>query len=486
VAGGRAVDWGGNLPVMTKPSLRNWFRQAMERFPEWIAKERPDDTVEISRIRVVERDLGIPVKLFLLVLLGYFFWASRWFDELAFFRESFLEVVQLFFLLYVVLNLVTGVLLAVMDRLSPGLVRETVLVVCLVDALFLGVLTVIMGGFDSMLFWLYPGLLVRNALSLPQAGRQIPLNLWVTACYVGAGLLEGVTQQIEIELLLPDMLRLLYPTGAVAPPTEPVLLRVSLLLLVAACCYGVEVLLDKQRRVEEETREFGQRQQQLESAGRLAAEIAHQLKNPLAIINNAAFTLQRTVKEGKTITQQIRIIRDEVERSDRIITELMGYARLVEGHVERLEVVEEMERAVAQVFPAAAPYEVTIEREYVPPLPALFMQRAHLSEVLVNLMKNAREAMQGRGTLRLSARAVEGGRVEMVVADDGPGITAEVLERVFEAYYSTKEGGSGLGLAIVKHNVEIYGGEIRAESELGRGTRFILKFPVKTQARLRR
>jgi signal transduction histidine kinase len=470
---------------MTKPSLGNWFRQALERFPEWIAKERADDTVEISRIRAVERDLGIPVKVFLLALLGYFFWASRWFDEVVLFREGFLEVVQLFFLFYAALNLVAGVLLVVMDKLSSGLVRETVLVVCLVDALFLGALTVIMGGFDSILFWLFPGLLVRNALSLPQPSRQIPMNLWVTGCYVGAGFLEVVTQEIEMQMLDPVTLRELYPMGTVAP-TEPVLLRVALLLLVGACCYGVEVLLDKQRRVDEETREFGQRQRQLESAGRLAAEIAHQLKNPLAIINNAAFTLQRTVKEGKTITQQIRIIRDEVDRSDRIITELMGYARLVEGHVERLEVVEELERAVQQVFPAAAPYEVAIERDYRAPLPALFMQRGHLSEVLVNLMKNAREAMQGRGTLRLSARAVDGGRVEVVVGDSGPGMPAEVLDRVFEAYFSTKDGGSGLGLAIVKHNVEIYGGEIRAESELGRGTRFILSFPVKTMVRLRR
>jgi signal transduction histidine kinase len=248
----------------------------------------------------------------------------------------------------------------------------------------------------------------------------------------------------------------------------------------------VEVLLDKQRRVDDETREFGQRQQQLESAGRLAAEIAHKLKNPLAIINNAAFTLQRTVKEGKTITQQIRIIRDEVERSDRIITELMGYARLVEGQVERLDVVEELERAVQQVFPAAAPYAVTIERDYSPPLAPLLMLRGHSSEVLVNLLQNAREAMHGCGTLRLSVRAMDGGRIQIVVADSGPGMPSEILDRIFEAYFSTKDGGTGLGLAIVKHNVEIYGGEIRADSELGKGTRFTLDFPAKTVLRLRR
>jgi signal transduction histidine kinase len=291
-------------------------------------------------------------------------------------------------------------------------------------------------------------------------------------------------QQMELAMLDPKTQQVLYPTG-VETPTEPVVLRVAMLLLMGACCYGLEVLLDKQRRVDEEAREFGQRQRQLESAGRLAAEIAHQLKNPLAIINNAAFTLQRTVKEGKRITQQIQIIRDEVERSDRIITELMGYARLVEGHVERLSVVEELDRAVEQVLPSAAPYAVEVVRNYVPPFPSLLMLRGHLSEILVNLLQNAREAMQGQGTLRVSARAREAGRLEIVVEDSGPGMTPEVLNRVFEAYYSTKEGGTGLGLAIVKHNVEIYGGQIRAESELGRGTRFTIELPTQTATRLK-
>jgi signal transduction histidine kinase len=479
------VGWGRGGSVMTKASSSNWFRDVFARFPEWIARERPDESVEIGRIRTVERNVGIPVKVFLVGMLGYYLWGARWFDEVVLLRETFLEVVQLFFFLYVGLNLGAAVLLVGMDRLSSGLIRETALVVCLVDALFLGALTVITGGFDSILFWLFLGLQMRNALSLPQPWRQIPLNLWVAGCYVGAGFGEGWKQQLELAMLDPKTQQLLYPAG-VETPTEPVVLRVVLLLLMGACCYGVEVLLDKQRRVEEEAREFGQRQRQLQSAGRLAAEIAHQLKNPLAIINNAAFTLQRTVKEGKTITQQIRIIRDEVERSDRIITELMGYARLVEGHVERLDVVEELERAVEQVLPSAAPYGIAVVRDYLPPLPPLLMMRGHLSEILVNLMQNAREAMQGQGTLRLAARAREGGTVEIVIQDSGPGMAPEVLERVFEAYYSTKEGGTGLGLAIVKHNVEIYGGQIRAESELGQGTRFILSLPARTVARLRR
>jgi signal transduction histidine kinase len=281
------------------------------------------------------------------------------------------------------------------------------------------------------------------------------------------------------------MLLAIYPAGREAP-AESLILRISLLLLLTACCYGVEVLFDRHRRQQEEARESAQRQHQLESAGRLAAEIAHQLKNPLGIINNAAFTLQRTVKEGKTITQQIQIIREEVARSDRIITELMGYARLVEGKVERLDVVEEIEQAIRQVFPPAVQFEVKIHRHYTPALPALLAQRTHFAEVLINLLQNAREAMHGRGNLYLSTAVGENFSTIITVGDDGPGIRPEDHTRVFEAYYTTKEQGTGLGLAIVKHNTEMYGGRVRLESELGKGCRFSLEFPARTLMRLRR
>src|SRR6185436_14716818 len=113
------------------------------------------------------------------------------------------------------------------------------------------------------------------------------------------------------------------------------------LWLMAGWCYGVQVLWMKQRQAEEEAREFAVRQDQLRASGRLAAEIAHQIKNPLAIINNAIYSLRRAVHEGKTsANEQIRIMREEVDRADQIITELMGYAQLAEGQVERLSVTD--------------------------------------------------------------------------------------------------------------------------------------------------
>jgi two-component system sensor histidine kinase HydH len=246
------------------------------------------------------------------------------------------------------------------------------------------------------------------------------------------------------------------------------------------------VLLDRQRRRVEEQNELALRREQMEVSGRLAAEIAHQLKNPLAIINNASYTLQRTVKEGKTITQQIQIIREEVERSDRLITDLMGYSKLTEGRVEKLDVKEELDRAIWGVFPPALKLEVNIERDYADALPSLLAQRNHMSEVFVNILQNAREAMHGKGNLRVTARHGDDYSVVVTIADDGPGIPAATLEQIFEPYFTTRDKGSGLGLAIVKHNTEIYGGRVQVESELGKGTSFVLKFPARALMRLRR
>jgi signal transduction histidine kinase len=108
------------------------------------------------------------------------------------------------------------------------------------------------------------------------------------------------------------------------------------------------------------------------------------------------------------------------------------------------------------------------------------MQRGHLSELLVNLLQNAREAMLGKGRIAITARADENQSVIITIEDDGPGIAKTKLDKIFQPYFTTKEKGTGLGLSIVKHNAELYGGSVQVESELGKGTRFVLQFPTRT------
>ncbi len=109
------------------------------------------------------------------------------------------------------------------------------------------------------------------------------------------------------------------------------------------------------------------------------------------------------------------------------------------------------------------------------------MLRRHVSETFINLLQNARDAIGNReGNVFVKAVCRKDKSTEVTIADDGPGIPEDKRGRIFEAYYTTKEKGTGLGLATVKHNVELYGGSVTLESELGKGSRFTLLFPART------
>jgi signal transduction histidine kinase len=449
----------------------------------------PDLSIFLDRVRFVERGLAIPVKVLIIPLLAFLLFFSNWIADPLPPRDVALQALRNFFVLYCALNVGGGLVVWGMDDVSPRLLSRVVYTVAILDAAMLGGITLVSGGFDSLLFWAFLGLIVRNAAVIAHWDVQITVNLLVAVLYVVAGMLDIALDRAEITGVRSVGLGEVAREGDVLPPNliaEALLLRVMLLLLMTACSYGVQVLLDRQRQKEIEAREFAIKQEQLEAAGRLAAEIAHQLKNPLGIINNAAFTLQRTVKEGKTITQQISIIREEVDRSDRIITELMGYAKLAEGRVERLAIPQLLDEALREVFPDGAKFETRVTHSYDAALPVLLGAKVHFMEIFRNLMTNAREAMDGKGFLHVEARSGSDFGVEVSVTDTGPGIAAENLARIFAPYFTTKEKGSGLGLAIVKHNAEIYGGRVVVTSELGKGTRFTVTLPARSLFRLRK
>ena len=380
------------------------------------------------------------------------------------------------------------------------------------------------GGYESPLFWLFIVLIVRNVASSPPVWSQLVLNLcmatcFAIACFLAVTLNTQINAELQREYGRPAPFMRSGPyvqgntntvthraTNAVAPrpvapladpdaitfaqpggegTTEAVVIRVIVLVLAGVWLYGVQVLIEKQKLAEDEAREFATRENQLRSAGRLAAEFAHQIKNPLAIVNNAAFSLERGLKTGKGDPHQhIRIIQEEVRRADGIITQVMGYAELTEGRVEKLDLARKIEMAVKQAFPPGLASGTKVEIDLHGPFPPMLMQRRHLSEILLNLLQNAREALCNKGRVTVSARVRRDQAVEITVEDDGPGIPPDKLERVFEAYFTTKDRGTGLGLSIVKNNAELYGGTVRAESELGKGARFILVFPAKASLKL--
>ena len=431
----------------------------------------PDDGSQRARIQFMERNTVLPVKaVYFLVLIFYLYfveWPEMDSDRV---RWTLLRTIQWFFVSCLIVNVIVGVMLIRMEEFSTRVLREVVFSICLFDALLLAMMTELTGGFESFLFWMFLGLQIRNAISMPIATTQIVANLTVSVIYLCAGAFDIVVARSEEELE--------NITG------EPVMLRALLLMLMTACGYGLQVLIDKQRRMEAEEDEFDRRQSQLQASGRLAAEIAHQVKNPLGIINNAAFALGQETNENEVAKRHVGLIREEVNRADQIITKLMGYAQLVEGRLAKLDVNETLDAAIMQVFPKGSKFDTRIRREYGIALPPLLAQPEHISEVFVNVIQNAREVLGNSGEIRIKTSYEGDYTFRVVIEDNGPGIPPERLESVFEPYHTTKKNGTGLGLAIVRHNTELYGGTVKIESELGKYTRFNLLFPGRTAIRL--
>ena len=447
-----------------------------QRLPALFEIPAPDAGRARRRIEVMERNLMLPVKLFFIGMIYYSFNYSPWVGQISSTLDVTVETVQLIFWFYTLFSGLLAVPLFVADRLPLALLQWTVVTTALMDGLVLAAMTLVTGGMDSILFWLFVGLILRNAVSVPPGFSQIFLNFATSLCYalvaaldliIAANLDETTSRALD-----------LVPHAEIG---EPLVLRMLVLWLTTMSCYGAQAFLERQRLAVAEADEFSARENQLHSAGRLAAEFAHQIKNPLAVISNTAYSLRRALRHANTAAaeQQIEIIQEEVARADRVITQVMGYAQLSEGRVEKLDVTEKINRAIEQVFPAAVPTEIKVEKKIADQLPPLLMQRGHLSEILVNLLQNAREALGGQGSILVEAVAWRDHTIEISVADDGPGIAPDKVEQIFEAYFTTKEKGTGLGLAIVKHNTELYGGSVRVDSALGKGAKFTVVFPAK-------
>jgi two-component system sensor histidine kinase PilS (NtrC family) len=189
----------------------------------------------------------------------------------------------------------------------------------------------------------------------------------------------------------------------------------------------------------------------------------------------------------------MEIVVREADRLNQLITDFLLYARPGPLRLEPVP-LDELMRAVAEMFEAVRPANVRVELEVEPELRAA-ADAAQLRQVLWNLVLNASQAMPQGGALRLSARslparepqgALSGRRreprakrawVEITVSDQGEGIAPELVDRIFDPFFTTKRGGSGLGLATVHRIVESHGGSIRVESAVGRGTALRVRLP---------
>jgi two-component system, NtrC family, sensor kinase len=216
--------------------------------------------------------------------------------------------------------------------------------------------------------------------------------------------------------------------------------------------------------------------ERLATVGRLAAGVAHEVGNPLAgILGYLSLASART--RDPEVREFLTRIDQEVQRIDGIVRGLLEIGRPGRGRLEPVDVGHVVETCVRLVKAGRDFSRVRVDLELTPGLLAR-ADSGPLSQIIINLLLNAAQALQGEGEVRLSTRS-EGGDVLLVVEDAGPGIPAEVMPRLFEPFFTTREPGqgSGLGLAVSRSLAEGMGGRLTAENVPGGGARFSVRLP---------
>jgi signal transduction histidine kinase len=217
-------------------------------------------------------------------------------------------------------------------------------------------------------------------------------------------------------------------------------------------------------------------QERLAAIGQVAAAVGHELRNPLGVITNALFLVRARVPEAEreAVAKHIDTAEREVAAAATIVESLLDFTREREPATASVDLPDLLEEALSVAPP---PSDVQVVRVGLDELPTVRADRQQLRQVLLNLLSNGYEAMEGAGTLTVEA-SKENGNVILRVADTGAGMDAETAARVFEPFFTTKAKGIGLGLPVTKRIVEMHGGTIRAESEPGAGSAFVLTVPV--------
>ena len=217
----------------------------------------------------------------------------------------------------------------------------------------------------------------------------------------------------------------------------------------------------------------------LAAIGELAANIAHEINNPLTtVLGFASFIAERLPTEDP-MREELGLIQEEASRARDIVRDLLQFSRQRDFRPEPTDVNTVLEQVVAMVRRQGALNTLGVTEEYAPDLPMVEMDVPRIKQVFLNIINNAVFAMKAGGTLTIRTAAA-GDSVRIAFADTGPGIPADILGRIFDPFFTTKPevSGTGLGLSVSLGIVQSHGGTIEVASEVGRGSTFTVTLPL--------
>jgi two-component system sensor histidine kinase HydH len=226
------------------------------------------------------------------------------------------------------------------------------------------------------------------------------------------------------------------------------------------------------KQLEEQLR----RSERLAALGRLAAGVAHEIRNPLSSIKGFATILAGKADKDPQAQKIAQVMQQEVDRLNRVITELLDFARPIEIRKQHVDCSELLRHTIRLIEKDASSQGVSIEAHVEPDGLQADLDPDRFAQVLLNLYLNALQAMETGGSLRIKVQP-EKEQIVWTVADSGVGIPPENIPHIFDPYFTTKPHGVGLGLAIVHKLIEAHDGDIEAASSPGQGTTFMVRIP---------
>jgi signal transduction histidine kinase len=223
--------------------------------------------------------------------------------------------------------------------------------------------------------------------------------------------------------------------------------------------------------------------EKMATVGRLAAGVAHSIRNPLTSIKMRLFSLERSLDLAPNQKEDLEVISEETRHLDTIIRNFLEYARPSKLTMQRISPSELIDTNLQLLRHRFKSYGVRLELVRTAPLPEVLADPDQMKEVFVNILINACEAVGEGGAITIEegeeTQAPLGPVAVIRIRDSGPGIPAELQEKVFEPFFSTKEEGTGLGLSIAVRVVEQHGGRLAVKSEEGQGTTFVITLPCR-------
>lgn len=230
----------------------------------------------------------------------------------------------------------------------------------------------------------------------------------------------------------------------------------------------------------EENQEKLVRAERLAAIGEMSAKIAHEIRNPLVSIGGFARLIEKKIPDEPNIKKYAGIIKDQVSHLEYILGNILNVANPPKPNRHEVSVNQIVRQAVQVLDSAMQRREIELAMSLSEADPLISGDEKMLAQMMMNLLKNAIEALDGRsgGGMITIQTSLDNNIVGIEVGDNGSGIAKDVLNKIFEKFFTTKSSGTGLGLSIVNQIVEAHQGDVRVESNIGKGTKFFLSFPI--------